>query len=938
MDLSLPNDFESAFLNDWGNFGENNVVVVGGDVNDNNSSVVPQQQPQDNTIPANRNNNSISSNSKSNNNNITHNNISSSDSNNNIKSNNNQQSYVTAPLMMETGDRSLAQYWHTSNLNSFETDLNQSNIHNNTTEVSISLAPSTTQRDVSQKMESGEPSITPVSGNNNNNAGIGNISGGPLHQSQQINSNNNEGIKNNTTSNISLVPFQLQPQHMVQPQSNMTTLHEQQILNPQQQPQQKEDNHNQYFGNAKNLSPVVQQHHQNELFKNASLAIMKQLQPVAPSTDNNNVTASNNTQVTTQVQRQQPQCEPPPPSSSINNTNICTPAAVAPGPTDPLPPFFLFGAPAELRNNFIQTQREQKLPILEDNNSFHYGMAVNGFHPQVNAMENPPVLLDGRHLYSSSSSGNKKKEVVVQQQQQQAVPCCKERNEKEQRRAQKITELIESLRLSMVQGGWKVEMKSKFHTLSTCAEYVQHLIDTTKEKEEALEQVKSDLELRKQKREEEKALREQTNQEMSVTSSLTTSSTGSTNNSTSNTKIDNNYNSNMTTTAQVDRKRKSMSQSASRITEDNNGDRNDNRNKEVNVTQKSASASLSRRSNTINNVIRSSDGDEGDRVVMKSISIDKVRSSSVSDFTDSNMGSDQGCYTDNDHHQQHHHKKQAPQQLATAALDSICTTAAVATLRKKEAAGDIVRTNNKLNYEEVFMTSNVPQLIATTAGRIISWNKFFVRATGLSSHELRSLTIFSIVQADKLSSLFENVASVLRTAGSMSTTSPLSSSSSLSGKEEEVRENTDEINNKTSSSDNNNRTCEKSGVSNISNVNKDNTIKEDPNDKEVQMLSKITRVQHPILCLPCIQFPIQSRITRKRSRDHAIASDTKNSVKLYMAVTLMNHEDHRNRFFHCTFTNAPGKDEGSIGSITPELLVRMSDLKRRAITTKQSVS
>lgn len=42
-----------------------------------------------------------------------------------------------------------------------------------------------------------------------------------------------------------------------------------------------------------------------------------------------------------------------------------------------------------------------------------------------------------------------------------------ERNEREQKRAQKITDLIETLRYSMEKGGWKVEMKSKYHTLST---------------------------------------------------------------------------------------------------------------------------------------------------------------------------------------------------------------------------------------------------------------------------------------------------------------------------------------------------------------------------------------------------------------------------------------------------------------------------------------
>lgn len=127
-----------------------------------------------------------------------------------------------------------------------------------------------------------------------------------------------------------------------------------------------------------------------------------------------------------------------------------------------------------------------------DANSYHYGMAVsgvsiNGFHPQLNAMSNPTLplagfnsmglpsvtsasmippqqgagqnqnvrLLDGRSFRPEPAKKIMSKEAV------------KERNEREQRRAQKIAELIENLRLSMVKGGWKVEMKSKYHTLST---------------------------------------------------------------------------------------------------------------------------------------------------------------------------------------------------------------------------------------------------------------------------------------------------------------------------------------------------------------------------------------------------------------------------------------------------------------------------------------
>jgi hypothetical protein len=129
-----------------------------------------------------------------------------------------------------------------------------------------------------------------------------------------------------------------------------------------------------------------------------------------------------------------------------------------------IPPFYLFDAPCELRTNFLQAQRQHAIATgINDSNSFHYGMAVNGFHPQENAQVNPIVatdssgpavlpngkrveLLDGRHK-------NKRKAI--------------ERNEREQQRAQKISDLIEKLRDTMEQGGWKVEMKSKYQILST---------------------------------------------------------------------------------------------------------------------------------------------------------------------------------------------------------------------------------------------------------------------------------------------------------------------------------------------------------------------------------------------------------------------------------------------------------------------------------------
>lgn len=146
----------------------------------------------------------------------------------------------------------------------------------------------------------------------------------------------------------------------------------------------------------------------------------------------------------------------------------------------------------------------------------HYGMAVNGFHPQVNAQVNHVLPLSGNYggmignsgvavtlptssatsatttnqaaktLTAAESSGtiktsNKRSNggvssgrkrnasattVTMNAATDQHTRNSRERNEREQVRAQKITQLISELRVNMQQGGWQEEMKSKYQTLS----------------------------------------------------------------------------------------------------------------------------------------------------------------------------------------------------------------------------------------------------------------------------------------------------------------------------------------------------------------------------------------------------------------------------------------------------------------------------------------
>ena len=108
----------------------------------------------------------------------------------------------------------------------------------------------------------------------------------------------------------------------------------------------------------------------------------------------------------------------------------------------------------------------------------HYGVTVNGFHPQVNARVNPVVPGAGMSHRPPSLGGapgtlvRHGQPAVVSSVASSSKPSGSharsslERNQREAERAQKITRLITDIRVSMEEGGWKEEMKSKYQTLS----------------------------------------------------------------------------------------------------------------------------------------------------------------------------------------------------------------------------------------------------------------------------------------------------------------------------------------------------------------------------------------------------------------------------------------------------------------------------------------
>lgn len=258
-----------------------------------------------------------------------------------------------------------------------------------------------------------------------------------------------------------------------------------------------------------------------------------------------------------------------------------------------------------------------------------------------------------------------------------------------------------------------------------CADYVKHLIKSTEEKEEAVEKAKSDLEVKERKLEEDKALLEGRSDPESVMSSLTASTARSAkggDEAAAN-------GANQVSETSSGSKRKAEEQ----LPRDSGSDANL---KKVKAEESSADSS------------GADDGGSGNGSGPQghNISIGKM-SSSVSELTDSNRGSSDSGGEKRGSHNGAAHKKHPQSEDESSDLpssSSISSTAAVlrgaGSHHREHGHADVVIKEKRhsrhrkrqreerssldrkfvIDYEEVFLTSNVPQIIATPAGRIVA--------------------------------------------------------------------------------------------------------------------------------------------------------------------------------------------------------------------------
>lgn len=368
----------------------------------------------------------------------------------------------------------------------------------------------------------------------------------------------------------------------------------------------------------------------------------------------------------------------------------------------------------------------------------------------------------------------------------------------------------------------------------SCSDYVRHLISLNKEKEAAVEQAKKDLAAKHEKMEEEQRTQQDPSDPESTTSSLTVSS-GS----------------------------EGVVQKKSPGEDCCDGDL----------------GKKSRHFESHESTVSSGSSSESAKQAILPLSLGAA--STVSDITDSNKG---GSYSKGSSKMENVNTDGVQESAETVSADAAAgshhrrhkdVVVAVSTKSDSGPSGTDTSTATpektsldsdfQLDYQEVFLKSNVPQLLASTNGRIVAFNDFFLRASGLSRKQVEFLTIFSLVQTSLLSNLFEIVAAALRSGDSDST---------------EAEE-----------------------------------TKDEQSEENSQGGRKITPLKdYAAITLPCVDF---STIFRE---DYARTTLSEPEARqLYMTVTLMNDDDVRKRCFHCAFTDCPGT-KGALGSVTPELL------------------
>jgi hypothetical protein len=278
-----------------------------------------------------------------------------------------------------------------------------------------------------------------------------------------------------------------------------------------------------------------------------------------------------------------------------------------------------------------------------------------------------------------------------------------------------------------------------------CADYVKHMIKTLSDKEEKMNQLKEELEVKQQKIAEDKSVQESRSDPESVTSSMTSITGGSHSHKAGDSrKRKANGDDSTLTSNKKHCDSHSRNVSSYGTCEDSSGD--DRGSGSGGAFNDVSDITDSNRGSSSNS--NSSGSDDGPTVTRDAAEDERQSAGSIS--------SDVAVLSEKSSHVMHGNRRRRQHK------DVVFTDKKSPDAKRKNEEINSLQSTFELDYEEVFGKSNIPQIIAATSGKVVAWNEVFMKATGLRKSEMERMTIFSLVQPDKLSNFFQIVAAALK--------------------------------------------------------------------------------------------------------------------------------------------------------------------------------
>eukprot|EP00934_Nitzschia_sp_Nitz4_P002201 Nitzschia sp. Nitz4//scaffold27_size158506//9782//12303//NITZ4_002577-RA/size158506-snap-gene-0.192-mRNA-1//1//CDS//3329545419//2201//frame0 len=447
------------------------------------------------------------------------------------------------------------------------------------------------------------------------------------------------------------------------------------------------------------------------------------------------------------------------------------------------------------------------------------------------------------------------------------------KNEREQQRAQRIAELIDQIRVNIEDDGMQLEVRSKFHILSKCTEYLREAMSAAQAKEKSVHRLRAELKELQQKLE-----APRTEYDESVTSSLTSSSSN---------KVDGIAGARTKTSL-----RTAQDQTAPRgggtlkkaaeivsLNESSNSGGGCGGGSAQRSDGTTAKATTSGSDSSTKNQRQSRDKNSETTSEMRGREDSPSDDSSVTGSAEMEVTPEIGTIV-SDAAVKSQIGSGIPMSNTTSNGREKESTNSDSSSDKDVPLGEVVALERRvtLDYESVFLESNIPQLVAIPSGRIVAYNHAFLYVAGLRKTQVGRISLFSLIPLDELTALFEVLAQTMGSGG--------------------TKDNMDTPENAQDPAD--------------------SPLKSDQEDAGEHVNNRT----YTSITLPCVEFPL-------KRKQHTYQSP----YPLFVTITLLDDIDAQKRCMHCVFSNHRGTN-GKVGVLTSDLLQGIFSYHARKEKTK----